>query len=203
MSETEWSDERPSGTQILLGPLASVFLALFALLGLVASAELLWSEITLLGDSSADLMCDVNSLIGCSTSLLSWQAHLLTVPNSLIGAILFAMLLMLAILQVSKVPAPRWMWHCLQAGSLAGCLLVIWFLIQSVTGFRTLCPYCLLVWAATIAITVLVWTGRMQYSRKPALAEAGRILMKYVWVLVACVYLVVALVVAAALSGTI
>ncbi len=198
-SETTSATSKLDNKTVLLGPVAAWCMLLFSILGAVASAELLWSEIELVGDPEATLVCDVNLLIGCSDSLLSWQAHLLTLPNSLFGLVAFSALATLAVLQVSKIALPKWIWAALMAGALAGLGLVVFFLVQALTNFRTVCPFCALVWAATLALFWLIWLGGLQHSRKPVLAEIGQSLLKFSWALILSSYLLVILMVALAL----
>lgn len=182
--------------RVLLGSVAAVFMLLFSLAGIVASAELLWSEMELLADPNTALICDVNVLIGCSDSLLSWQAHLLTLPNALFGLILFAATATIAVVQVARVALPRWMWLGLMAGTIVGVTLVGFFVAQSVGQFRVVCPFCMVVWAATLGLTVLIWLGGLQHAKSPKVAATGNTLMGLSWAIILCLYLVVVLVVA-------
>lgn len=181
---------------VLLGSVAATFMLLFSLAGIIASAELLWSEMELLSDPNATLICDVNVLIGCSDSLLSWQAHLLTLPNALFGLILFAAIATIAVVQLARAPLPRWMWQGLIVGTIVGLALVGFFIAQSVGQFKVVCPFCMMVWAATLGLTVLTWLGGLQHAKSPKLAATGNTLMGLSWAIILCLYLVVVLVVA-------
>ena len=64
-------------------------LVVCALIGLVACWELISSQIRLLRNPDAALVCDVNPLVSCGDSLNVWQGNLLGVPNSFVGAIAF------------------------------------------------------------------------------------------------------------------
>lgn len=121
---------------------------------LLASAELVLSEITHLQNPSGALGCDLNPLVGCSSSLMSWQAHLLFgLPNSLVGAVLYAGLTGVFLAWWGG-RLPRWLPLLVEAGLSAAIVLIIFLLQQSVTFFRTLCPFCLTIWVATILIWV-------------------------------------------------
>ena len=63
-----------------------------ALIGIVACWELISSQLDLLRNPDAELICDVSPLVSCGDSLNVWQGNLLGVPNSFIGAIAFGAL---------------------------------------------------------------------------------------------------------------
>ena len=124
------------------------------LVALAASAELVLSEITHLSNPGSGLGCDLNPLIGCSSSLMSWQAHLLLgIPNALVGVGLYAGLAGVFLAWWGG-RLPRWLPLLIETGLTASLALIFFFLQQSVTFFRTLCPFCLLVWGATILIWI-------------------------------------------------
>lgn len=196
LNQVEVKDDRPWNARIV-----GVFLAVFALVGLFCSAMLLASELAILNDPNVALSCDINPLIGCSSSLTSPQAHLLGLPNSSIGMLLFGMLLGLAAVLVLGGTLPRLVWWGMLIGATAGLGYVIYFLIQSVTVFGALCPYCMGVWAAILGFLPLAWGGA---GASGALGDSGRAaghaLLKYWWALVLALYLLVVLVIVVTMS---
>ncbi len=142
-------------------PLRSVSLVLFSALGLFASFMLVEAELELLRDPGANLGCDINPLLACSDSLLTPQAHLLGVSNSLIGTVAFAALTALAVVLAAGAALPRLLWWGLGAGTFVGFVYVLYFLFLSVSVFRALCPYCMLTWVATTGALVIVWSTMM------------------------------------------
>lgn len=147
----------PTKAQMSLS--ASLSFLVLALLGLFASLQLLLSELKVLSDPAASLICDVNPLIACSNSLSSPQAHLLGMPNSILGIILFTSLTTLAVLLASGARFARWIWWGLCVGTLVGMVYVIFFLYSSIVVFKALCPYCMLIWVAIIGIWTLSWSS--------------------------------------------
>lgn len=149
------TDSTPPLETPLKTPLKTVVLLVtVSLIALAASAELVLSELKTLKDPSAALGCDINPLIGCSSSLLQWQAHLLFgIPNALVGTALFAGLAGVFLGWVGG-RLPRWLPLTIEAGLTAALFLIIFFLHQSVTVFRTLCPFCMIVWVATIVLWI-------------------------------------------------
>ena len=123
-----------------------------ALIGIVACWELISSQLDLLRNPDAELICDVSPLVSCGDSLNVWQGNLLGVPNSFIGAIAFGALAAIGAALLSGVRLPRWIWWGLSAGSLGGIVFVIWFLSVSIMTFGKLCPFCMVIWSVTIPV---------------------------------------------------
>ena len=172
-----------------------VFAALSAM-GIFASFQLLKEEITALKDPAATLACDLNPLVGCSSSLLTSQAHLLIIPNSGAGMLIFGMLLAVAGVLIGGAGLPRLVWWGLSVGSLVGMGYVIYFLIASITIFKTLCPYCMVVWLAIIILTPLAWGGALRsgaYGRSRE--NVGRAILKYSWAIALAIVLLIVLVI--------
>lgn len=175
-----------------LSKVQAIALVLFSALGLFASFQLLNTELKVLGDPTAGIGCDINPLIACSDSLLSPQAHLFGTPNSVLGLVGFAALLTLSVLLLDHVQLRAWIWWGMGAGTAIGMIYVVYFVVQSMTVFEALCPYCMLIWAATIGAAVLIWSniisGGLVGQR---LITTGNALSKWWWAVVFMVYLLI------------
>ena len=84
------------------------------------------------------------------------QASVLGFPNSLIGIGAFTVVTVTGVLAVTKVPLPRWYWVGMTLGTLAGAGFVHWLIYQSLYRIGALCPYCMVVWAVTVSLLVVV-----------------------------------------------
>jgi uncharacterized membrane protein len=84
------------------------------------------------------------------------QASLLGFPNPLLGIAGFTVVVVTGVLSVAKVSLPRWYWAGLAAGLLVGAVFVHWLIFQSLYRIGALCPYCMVVWAATVTLLVVV-----------------------------------------------
>lgn len=139
-----------------------VLLAAALLIGF-ASLQLALAELQFYRDPAGHLSCDVNPLIGCSTSLTTPQAHLFFgIPNSLLGLAFGGGLLALALVLVAGGRLPRLLWWGL---SLAGAVLlayIAYFAHQSVTVFGALCPWCMVIWFASIVLAVHIFARAAQ-----------------------------------------
>jgi uncharacterized membrane protein len=124
--------------------------------GLVASATLTIEKIELLLNSSYVPSCNLNPVVSCGSVMTRPQASVFGFPNSLIGIAAFAVVTVTGVLAVAKVPLPRWYWVGIVLGALAAAGFVHWLIFQSLYRIGALCPYCMVVWAATISLLVVV-----------------------------------------------
>ena len=61
---------------------------------------------------------------------------------------------------------PRWYWAGLATGTLLGTAFVHWLIFQSLYRIGALCPYCMVVWAVTIPLLVVVASIALQPSAR-------------------------------------
>ena len=79
-----------------------------------------------------------------------------------------------------KCALPRWYWVGLAVGTLLGVVFIHWLIFQSLYRIGALCPYCMVVWAVTIPLLVVVSSialraaGRQRGVRGSATNGAGR-----------------------------
>jgi uncharacterized membrane protein len=138
-------------------PRASAWWILMAgVIGLIASATLTVEKIELLLNPAYVPSCNLNPIVSCGSVMTTPQASALGFPNSLIGIGAFAVVTVTGVLAVTKVPLPRWYWVGMTLGALAGAGFVHWLIYQSLYRIGALCPYCMVVWVATISLLVVV-----------------------------------------------
>ncbi|MBW3070130.1 vitamin K epoxide reductase family protein [Actinomyces sp. 594] len=168
-----------------------MLLVVGALIGIGACWELIVSQLEQLRVPEADLLCDVNPLVSCGDSLNVWQGNLLGAPNSFIGAMAFAVLLLIGLLLVAGVRLPRWVWWGLVAGTACGIGFVAWFLGVSVLDFGKLCPFCTVIWVVTIPIATNTWARAAQGDHLGLPAAAVRLLVAGRWWIAGILYAVI------------
>jgi uncharacterized membrane protein len=140
-------------------PPASAWWVLIAgVIGLIASTALTVEKIKLLLNPSYVPSCNINPIVSCGSVMATRQASALGFPNSLIGIAAFTVVTVTGVLAVAKVPLPRWYWIGIAAGTLAGAGFVHWLIFQSLYRIGALCPYCMVVWVATMSLLVVVST---------------------------------------------
>ncbi|MGH3524527.1 MAG: vitamin K epoxide reductase family protein [Mycobacterium sp.] len=150
--------------------------------GLIASATLTVEKIRLLADSAYVPSCNLNPVLSCGSVMATPQASLLGIPHSLFGVVAFTVVGVTGLLAVTKVPLPRWYWTGLAVGTLAGAGFVHWLIFDSLYRIGALCPYCMVVWAVTIPLLVVVASIAFAPSGPRPVAEA---LYRWRWSLTA------------------
>lgn len=124
--------------------------------GLLASMALTVEKVRILLNPTYVPPCNINPIVSCGSVMTTPQASLLSFPNSLVGIAGFSAVVVTGVLTVSKVPLPQWYWISLAGGTLVGAGFVHWLIFQTLYRIGTLCPYCMVVWAATITLLVVV-----------------------------------------------
>lgn len=133
-----------------------VFLTIAGSIGLLAAAILIIEKINLLENPEDALSCDVNPFVSCGNVINTDQASAFGFPNPLIGVAGFAIVVTIGVLLAAGVKLPSFVRVGLWLGSLFGVGFITWLQFQSIYEIRSLCPYCMVVWAVTIPIFVLV-----------------------------------------------
>ncbi|MGH3960846.1 vitamin K epoxide reductase family protein [Mycobacterium sp.] len=135
----------------------SAWWVLFAgVVGLTASAALTVEKINILLNPSYVPSCNINPILSCGSVMATPQAAVLGFPNPLIGIAAFTVVVVTGVLAVTKVALPQWYWIGLTVGSLVGAGFVHWLIFTSLYRIGALCPYCVVVWAVTIPLLVVV-----------------------------------------------
>lgn len=151
-------------------PAPSAWWVLIAgVIGLVASATLTVEKIDLLLDPGYVPSCNFNPILSCGSVMVTPQASLLGFPNPLLGLVAFTVVVVTGLLAVTKVGLPQWYWIGLTAGLVLGAAFVHWLIYESLYSIGALCPYCMVVWAATITLLVVV----ASIACRPALQRRG------------------------------
>lgn len=127
----------------------------FGITGLIASFTLAVEEFALLKDPNTVLSCSFNLVLNCATVMKTWQASVFGFPNMFIGLMGFPMVIMIALLGLSKVKFPRWFLIGAEIGYVIFTLFAYWLFFSSVYVIQVLCPWCLVV---TFSMTMLTAT---------------------------------------------
>ncbi|CPR12633.1 integral membrane protein [Mycobacterium bohemicum DSM 44277] len=147
--------------------------------GLLASMTLTYEKIEILLNPSYVPSCNFNPILACGSVMITPQASVLGFPNPLVGIVAFTVVTVTGVLAVAKVHLPQWYWSCLAVGILVGAVFVHWLIFQSLYRIGALCPYCMVVWALTISLLVVVGS----IALRPGLErrEPGVALAVYRW----------------------
>lgn len=137
-------------------------------LGLLASLALTLDKFALLENPDAQLGCNFSVLIGCSTNLNSEQGSVFGFPNPLLGLMFWSAVLAIGVGLLAGARFAGWFWALFGLGAAAAMGLVVWFIGQSIFVLRVLCPWCMVTWAATIPLFLVVVLYALRSGPWPA-----------------------------------
>jgi uncharacterized membrane protein len=129
-----------------------VVMLVSSLASLVASFVLALDAIKLAENPSADLGCNINAVLSCGTVGSSWQASVFGFPNAFLGLIAEPVVITIAVAALGGVRFPRWLMLSAQAVYTLGLALAYWLFLQAMFNIGALCPWCLLITAATTLV---------------------------------------------------
>ncbi len=176
----EPADEKRAGARA--GTASAVWLVISGVAGLAAALTLTVEKIEILIDPNYVPSCSINPVLSCGSVMVTPQASAFGFPNPLIGIVSFTVVLVTGVLAVAKIRLPRWYWAGLATGTALGVVFIHWLIFQSLYRIGALCPYCMVVWAVTIPLLVVVASIALQPLQTNA---AARVLYTWRWSLVA------------------
>lgn len=124
-------------------------------IGWIAAFVIMYEKISLLKNPAYVPECNINPIISCGSVMKTAQANAFGFPNPIIGLAGFAVVITIGMFLIAGAPTAkikRWFWLGLQTGTFFGVLFVHWLAFQSIYRIGALCPYCMVVWVATITI---------------------------------------------------
>lgn len=173
----------------------AITLIITGFLGWYAAFALTVDKILVLQDPQADLDCNFSVIVQCGANLQSAQGSVFGFPNSLLGIAGFVAPIAVGVGILAGAQFARWFWIALNLGVTGALSFCIWLMTQSIFVLGTLCPWCMLVWAATI---IMFWTLTLFNARAGTfgarLVPVGNALYPWVPILVFASYLVIAIV---------
>jgi len=125
-------------------------------IALLAAAALMVEKVWLLEDPTHVPSCSIDAVLACGSVMISPQAEAFGFPNPILGVAGFTALVTFGITVVAGASLPRGLWLAIQAGVTFAVVFVHWLFFQSVYRIEALCPYCMVVWVATITMFVYV-----------------------------------------------
>jgi uncharacterized membrane protein len=161
---------------------SAVYVLVAGVLGLAAAITLTIEKIEILINPNYVPSCSINPVLSCGSVMVTPQASAFGFPNPLIGIVAFSVVVVTGVLAVFKVALPRWYWGGLAIGTLLGVGFIHWLIFQSLYRIGALCPYCMVVWAVTIPLFVVVSSIALQPLENHGIA---RVLYRWRWSLVA------------------
>jgi uncharacterized membrane protein len=187
MTVTAHSPVEPTGaaadkpTGVPVGRASAVWVLIAGVVGLAAALTLTVEKIEILINPDYVPSCSINPVLSCGSVMVTPQASAFGFPNPLLGIVSFTVVLVTGVLALAKVQLPRWYWLGLATGTLLGTAFVHWLIFQSLYRIGALCPYCMVVWAVTIPLLVVMSSIALRPLRTNA---AARVLHTWRWSLV-------------------
>jgi uncharacterized membrane protein len=160
---------------------SAVYVLIAGAIGLAAALTLTVEKIEILINPDYVPSCSINPVLSCGSVMVTPQASAFGFPNPLIGIDAFTVVLVTGVLAVAKVALPRWYWAGLAVGTLLGAGFIHWLIFQSLYRIGALCPYCMVVWAVTIPLLVVVASIALQPQLESGVA---RFVYQWRWSLV-------------------
>ena len=134
----------------------AIFLIVAGAAGWWAAFQLTLDKFIAYEHPNAKLSCDFGFIVQCTANLNSPEGSAFGFPNPIIGLGGFAAVIAVGVSLLAGAAFAKWYWVAFNVG-IAGALAFVIFLIrQSIFHLGTLCPWCMLVWSATIPLVFVV-----------------------------------------------
>jgi uncharacterized membrane protein len=170
-------------------------MVLTGIAGWLASFQLTVDDWRLLRDPAYQPPCNISPVVSCGSVMSSPQGSLLGFPNMLLGLGAFAAVTALGIAVLSGARVHRRLWLALDAGALAGVVFAHWLIGQSLYELGKICPYCAVVWIATIALFWYVTLHCLERGIVPVPRGVLYVVRDTHWMLLGAWYGIIALLV--------
>lgn len=146
-------------------------LSVGGLVGLLAAFVLSVEKVEILKDPSFQPSCNINPILSCGSVMITPQAEAFGFPNPFLGILGFTAVAVTGFAILAGARFKRWYWLSLQLGLLFAVGFVHWLIFQTIYRIGALCPYCMVVWAATIPI---FWYTLLYNLRMGNIAVPGK-----------------------------
>jgi uncharacterized membrane protein len=123
-----------------------------AAIGLLASFVLTIDKFQVLTNPNTILACSINVVLDCSRVMQTWQASILGFPNTIIGLVVYPVIMLVAFLVLAGTKLPRWFFVAMNVAILMSTAFSYWLFFESLYTIQALCPWCL---SVTFAETLL------------------------------------------------
>jgi uncharacterized membrane protein len=135
---------------------AGVAMLVLAAVGLLASVALTIERLLVAMDPTYIPSCSLNPILTCTAAMLSEQGSLFGLPNPILGVAGFPVMMATGAALLAGARMRAWYWTGVLAGAALGVLFVHFLVATSLWTIEALCPYCMVVWAATIPMFAVV-----------------------------------------------
>ena len=162
MESTQSTSTQYGSTQYRSTPWILLF---SGIIGLFAAFTLMQDKVAILSDPNYVPSCNINPVLSCGSVIVTDQASIFGFANPIIGLMTYSVVIALAVLLISRVVLPNWVWLGLNLGALGGLAFVVWLIFQSLYVIEALCPWCMVAWVGTILIFWVTTAENAQAGR--------------------------------------
>lgn len=128
-------------------------MTLAAIIGFLASFWQIIEKIALLQNSSATLVCNINSVFSCSNILNAWQSSVFGFPNSLMCVAFFAVMMTAGLVGWTGGTIYKNLRLVFQGATLFFIGFGFWYLWQSIFAVGSLCVFCIFCYGGVLAVS--------------------------------------------------
>jgi uncharacterized membrane protein len=155
-------------------PLA-ILLIVGGIVGLVAAFALTLDKFAVLEDPTFVPSCNISVLVQCGVNLKSPQGSAFGFPNPLLGLMMFPAPIIVGVASLGGVRFPRWFWAAFNVGMAFAIGFVAWLMSVSVWVLFTLCPWCMVVWAVVIPMSIATTLYNLREQNLPLGGRVARL----------------------------
>ena len=172
-----------------------IFLVIAGAAGWWAAFQLTIDKFVTLAHPGTALNCNLSVLVQCGKNLDSWQGSAFGFPNPILGLGGFAAVIAVGVGLLAGAVFARWYWIAFNVGIAGALAFVIWLITESIFALGTLCPWCMLVWSATIPLFWVVTIRNLaQGVYGSAAARVGKALTSWIIPITIISYVIVAII---------
>ena len=164
------------------------------IIGLFAAFTLMQDKVAILSDPNYVPSCNINPVLSCGSVIVTDQASIFGFANPIIGLMTYSVVIALAVLLISRVVLPNWVWLGLNLGAFGGLAFVVWLIFQSLYVIEALCPWCMVAWVGTILI---FWVSTAENAKAGRFTRSGTpgvisdVISSLRWILTGSTFLVI------------
>jgi uncharacterized membrane protein len=191
MESTQSTSTQSTSTQYRSTPWILLF---SGIIGLFAAFTLMQDKVAILSDPNYVPSCNINPVLSCGSVIVTDQASIFGFANPIIGLMTYSVVIALAVLLISRVVLPNWVWLGLNLGAFGGLAFVVWLIFQSLYVIEALCPWCMVAWVGTILI---FWVSTAENAKAGRFTRSGTpgvisdVISSLRWILIGSTFLVI------------
>src|SRR3989344_6307421 len=121
-------------------------------IGLAMAFIIMQEKIALLKNPNYVPSCNLNPVISCGSIMSSPESVAFGFPNPFLGLVGFPIVMTRGMALLAGAKFKKWFWRTFHIATFLALIFVHWLFLESVYEIQALCPYCIVVWAMTIAI---------------------------------------------------